>query len=630
MGHARTLAAQNEEDSTKQQHWYQKAEEAFREATSGEGKEDFRTWAGLVWYHAQRRQLAQARAALQQMEQAAKLDALNRNLALAQGYQMVGDIPAAARFYDEAVKLSPQNTDVLERQARFYFATDPAKAQEVFEKLIALKPGQTGYRFFLASLLATSGEEGDFQRAMELLSKDAGGAAAERLANRRLQAILLMQRGGKQDDAEAIRLLSELVEEANTPAVIDRLLLAQLHERQEKLPEAQRQYEYLVKVDAPQPAHLEAYLYFLLRQRMRAEFQRQMTRLEALASEKNSLRVARLKTTWYQQENRQSDIPPVVEEYRKAGLAQAKDKQQKARVLGHVAALYDQHALEEHAERAFQEVIDQQLVQHAYRPYAAWLAQKGRFADALRVCSQYEATDASAVNAALLANVVAAAQGRASPPKKGQELSEADVKAAEERIDAMLKKEPNDRPLLFAVRALRHVQNRKTEAESLYRRVVALRANDPAGLNNLALILSEQPENSDQALQCIHQALGQAPQSLELRDSLGLVLLNLGQADKAQEVLHQVVGKRKANRRYLFHLAVANYRLGDVEAARRAFSQAKNLSLAEEVLTPSERQLMTRLERDLEKPGATARRSIRPPVIPPSFPRNRQCGSSRL
>jgi Flp pilus assembly protein TadD len=77
--------------------------------------------------------------------------------------------------------------------------------------------------------------------------------------------------------------------------------------------------------------------------------------------------------------------------------------------------------------------------------------------------------------------------------------------------------------------------------------------------------------------------------------------LNVGQADKAQEVLKQVVAKRKSNRRYLFHLAVANYRLGDLEAARRVFSQAKGLSLAEEVLTPSERQLLARLERDLDK-----------------------------
>jgi tetratricopeptide (TPR) repeat protein len=613
LGHARALAAENEREPQRQAEWYKKAEEAFREATLGDGAKDFRSWAGWVWYHARRKQADEARKALKNMEQFAKLDVTELSLALAQGYYLIGDLREAERFFDQAVKASPRNVAVLERRARFYFATSPAKAEEAYENLHTLDRNKNAYRTILAALWASSGDKAKFQKAMELLSSESPqDGAPQQVANQRMRAIFLIQRGEADDIVEALRLLKQLVDEAADPGVLDRLLLAQLYEREKKPVEAQQQYEQIVRGDAPNAAYLEAYLYFLLRHDKQADFQKQLRRLESMESEKASLRLVRLKCQWIKHisgkgQASAGEVRNLLDQFQAAGLAQAKTNEQRARVWLNVAALYDELGLEPQADAAFRRFLDQKLTDNAYRNYASWLVQKGRFADAMRACQTYGGKDASPEAAALLSTILAAAMGRVEPPAKEQQVSTRDAEAAELRIEAMLRQHPDHRQLLFSVGALRHIQSRKKEALALYRRLVDLHGDDVLGLNNLALILSEEPQLRNEAISCINQALQRVPRSVELRDSLGLVLLNTGQSEQALEVFNEVVSKQKQNCRYLFHFAIAKFRLGDLEAARRALAEAKNLKLAEEILTPHERRDLNQLEVELAKSVRTSR-----------------------
>src|SRR5262249_19428456 len=221
----------------------------------------------------------------------------------------------AERYYNQAVKLTPRNAAVLERQAKFYLTISPPKAEAAFEQLCELDPTNTGHRFVLAAPWASSENEAKFEKAMQLLSKDVPGterAPAQHVANRRVQAILLMRRGEAKDDAEAMRLLRELLDVTTNPASMDRLLLAQLYERQGNLDQAKRQYQYLVEPKTPEAAPLEAYLNFLLRHGSTAEYQQQLERLESLETNKLSLRLVRWKAQGLKQQKNPAAIETLV------------------------------------------------------------------------------------------------------------------------------------------------------------------------------------------------------------------------------------------------------------------------------------------------------------------------------
>ncbi len=604
LGQTCTQSAKYESDPEKRERWYSQAETAFGAASSGEGSKDPRAWFGWIWYHMQRRDATKARNAVKEMEKLADFGG-KRDSVLAAAYELIGDVAQAELHHEQAVKHSPDDLQALQRQATFYSSRNLDKAKEVYERLYKLKP--KSYGATLAAILAASGDKADFQKAMDLLAAEPGDS---QVSNTRFKALLLIQQGGEKNDTDAAGLLSQRIEQANKPDPIDRLLLALVYERQKKVAEAQRQYEQIVKDPSEQPTkgestkvgYLEAYLNFLLRHDLNDEFDQQLRNLQSLDSERYGLRATRLQCRSLKRQKQPVErAVPIVDAYRRTNLEGAKDAPQKARVLLNTITLYDELGLESRVERVFDELIEKRLLEHPYRLYAAWLDQKGRYADAVRLCLKHSANDSSAAGSAVLAGILAAATGRAEPPRDSQAPNADDLTAAERQIAEALQKNPRDRALLFAVGALRHVQGRQTEAEALYRRLMEVKANDPAVLNNLALVLSEEPSRRAQAIQLMNQAIEQVPTSWELKDSLGLVLLNAGQAKEASDMLHGVVAKQKTNRRYLFHLAVAQHRSGDLEGARRSLTQAKELRLREEILTPNERQFLAKLEADLAK-----------------------------
>jgi len=616
LGYARTLAAENENDPKQRALWYSEAKKAFKEATRGDGRKDFRSWAGLAWYHIRRRQRDDARAALRNLAQHAKLSDVQRNLALAQGYHSIGDLPLAEKHFEKAVQLTPQDMSVRERQARFYLATNARKAEQAYEVLYEMDPNSNRNRRILATILASSGDEAKFQRALGLLkiqpgSGDSSTGSEVTVADRRLQAIVLLQQGGEKNRREALRLLNELVEEGPVPLVSDRLLLAQVYEREGNIDEAQKQFKkVVVDVERPDAAYLEFYLYFLLRNDMLREFPIQLKRLEDLEPNKYSYRTTRLQVRWLSRQNRpEGEILAAVDQYRARGMSEAKTNPEKAAVLLNAARLFDQAGILRQAEEVYRDLANRQLLDSAYQPYAIWLGRKKRFADAIGVCLQAKGTgeDVLLKQAVVLTNVLTLANSQTSEPGS-RPIAKNDLRrrqSAEKLVEQALKAHPENRRLLFDVASLRMMQNRREEAKRLYRRLLGKRPDDLVVLNNLALVLSEDKVHQDEALSYIRKALDQAPRSLDLRDSLGVVLLNLGQAQQARQVFSQVLARQADNARFHFHFAAANYILGDIEASRSALSKAKSRAIDDEVLTPSERAMLKRMEVDFKKLAKT-------------------------
>ena len=127
------------------------------------------------------------------------LDEPKRHFMAAQGYQSLGDMADARREYEAAVRIAPENLVYRLGLAKLLLSTDVAAATAQFEQILKQDPSQADARRHLATLLAMSGDDAGYQRAVALLQQDGNnpqesGNASHKPDNR-LRAILLARRG---------------------------------------------------------------------------------------------------------------------------------------------------------------------------------------------------------------------------------------------------------------------------------------------------------------------------------------------------------------------------------------------------------------------------------------------------
>src|SRR4029079_2009075 len=94
-------------------------------------------------------------------------------------------------------------------------------------------------------------------------------------------------------------------------------------------------------------------------------------------------------------------------------------------------------------------------------------------------------------------------------------------------------------------------------AESLWRRYVTQKPDDPEGLNNLAWLLATQRDRASEAEPLARQAIALRPADANLRDTLAEALLRQGKREAAADVarealaLHPSPGLDSSLRRFL-------------------------------------------------------------------------------
>lgn len=131
------------------------------------------------------------------------------------------------------------------------------------------------------------------------------------------------------------------------------------------------------------------------------------------------------------------------------------------------------------------------------------------------------------------------------------------------------------------------------EAVLEYERLLEQAPQTLIALNNLAwLYLDRDPEHS---VSLAEQALELAPARGEVADTLGWALVRADQPRRAVVVLQQAAIMASHIPRIRYHLAVAQVRTGDVDAARETLSE-----LTDEVLAPALREDVERLLSDIE------------------------------
>ena len=139
------------------------------------------------------------------------------------------------------------------------------------------------------------------------------------------------------------------------------------------------------------------------------------------------------------------------------------------------------------------------------------------------------------------------------------------------------------------------MEGRDAEAILINEQALAKAPTNPVVLNNLAVLLSEQPGRAAEAMGYMNHAITAVPNSLELLDSKALVLMANLQFVEAREILERLCRSNPKNSRYRLHLSGALHALNEFDKSHEQRDEARRAGIDQELLTPSERRLLQKI-----------------------------------
>lgn len=571
LGHALMLAERSSD-----------AEASFKQAIEL-APDSFQPWLELVTYYVRTEDPAAARETLERLNQAADLGGSHRAALLAQGHELIGDKQEATRYYLEAVRLAPDNSGLEQRAATFLLTLDRDAAEKGLREMIELSPSSRTAQRSLAQVLAARGNPDDIREARELVASEVEGQP-RRLADLVTSALLKLRSGEIEQERQAMRDLERYVRDAPDADPKYRLLLAQLYELNQDPRRAREELLALVSVEEPQPAYLAEYVLFLVRNDLGGEAGPWLEQL--LALEPDSLRTATCRARWLAQQGRSAEIEPLLEGFLLKRLESIEAADVRARMMLETAALYASVGLDGPAERWYQKGLETGPQGHA--GYASFLLSEGRVAEAVDLCLAAVEHDQTARAATVLCTILADIRVPAEERERAAEV-----------LAAVAERQQSDVEFVFSLAVLRWMEDRREAAAEHFRRVLELDPQHVNSMNNLAMLLSETPDEQAEAGEFIQRALRLAGTSRELADTHGMVLLRQGRVDEALAVLEPMASGNLPQPVHQFHLALAYERAGKTEQAQAALKKAIELNLAAQTLTPAERAELAALEQVL-------------------------------
>jgi tetratricopeptide (TPR) repeat protein len=308
-----------------------------------------------------------------------------------------------------------------------------------------------------------------------------------------------------------------------------------------------------------------------------------------------------MRARWLRDQKRIAEVEPLVEGLAAKLLTRLNKENAglEAQLARAVGDLYQRIELYSAAERWYRRLL--KLSPGIYEPLAMSLAKQGRIQEAVALC-QEAATgarvpgsteypgDESLRPALMLAAVLTS--GKATLP---------DLDSAEPLLKKALESHKEQPDLLNCIAGIRVLRDQPNEAIGLYRKLLKQQPKNVGVLNDLATVLSEQPEseNRREAMECIERAIELAGPQAGLLDTKGMILYFDGKLDRALVELQAAVQTPNSDPRFCFHLAVVYGRLGQLDKSRAALQQARDADLEHQLLTKKDRQLLAELEKQL-------------------------------
>lgn len=563
------------------------AESEFRRATDL-APDNTRVWLARFAFCVQAKQLEAAAALLKEIEQREVIAEKTMPFVLAQAYSLLQQTEKAAEFYRQAVMEAPDDLAVQVQAAKFFFKTDPAQADACLNRARELAPDDHSVTRLLVTLKANqSMTEEELENNLALLDgKEAGGAADT--DDQRLQAFLLVKRGGTQWRQRAEKLLETLISDSGDPAPIDRLLLARLYEARGEggVTAARVQLEALVNREKPRPDHLAIYVDHLLRNDQASKATAALDQLAETEPEANYFRTLSLRVRWLAAMGRVNDIESLVDAYTKAKVSTLAPAEQAA-ALREVAELYSRVDLLAGSEATFRRAMEMDAA--SFAPFAIWLVRHDRTSEAIEVCSRAAETEFGRRAAMTLCTVVAL--GHPSVQER---------RAAESLVETALQAHPKDALLLLGAATMRLMAGETDKAITLLRQVLKISPGNLQALNNLAMLLADRPGDVEEALNCVDRAIAQKGLDPELLDTKGWILLQQKRPQEAADLFREAVAMPPGDPRHQFHLALAYRDQGKFKEARQTLARAHDNNLASAKLSPDEQSVLAELEAALK------------------------------
>lgn len=508
-----------------------------------------------------------------------------RQLALAQGYEMLGRPDAAERCLRETVAGWPENLDAVGGLAMFEARRGRStEAKNLLDRILAATGKDTAVkkawaRRMLAEMTASRGTYRQLEAAMAILRENRsaeGKAAPEDLD---LEITLLARRPEPAACRQAIRLLEELA--ATQPlTATQRMLRIQLLERTGQWEDARNEWVALAAAPKTPPAQIAMLIEKLIEHGEASPARTWLRRLSQMSRD-SAITIA-LEAKLALLEN---DRPKAVEFARKlmpGGVVPEDDPVQ----LAAVGKILEDLGFAKAADQVFEQYA--KLSGDGILARIDFLGRHGRVDEALDLLdTHWEAM--SLERALTIALRVASSQ-----------TDDASARKAAARLREKLDKAKEIDPGSFIIRMLdvelASLEGREAETVGLYRALLATKDLEPDQRaivsNNLALHLARE-ETVEEALTLIDAAIEHLGAISDLLDTRGIVRLAAGDTAGAVTDLREAVLVPSAVK-YL-HLAVAEYAAGEERAARATLARATAVGIEGQRLTGADRERLDRL-----------------------------------
>jgi tetratricopeptide (TPR) repeat protein len=506
---------------------------------------------------------------------------------LARCYSIAGNFEQAAKKFQLALDLRPGDAATIRLAAEFYIkALRLDKAMPLVERLIDPKtkalPADIAWANRARALVKMqSGDPRQIDEALALIAQNLKSNPYT-FEDRKAQAILLTMIPKRLD--EGIRAL-ETLSKSRLLSREDRFLLAQAHGRRLDWPKYQELMLGLMKERQPSPSHVAHFVNALIDHGELAQAERWLELYKPASASFGQLRSqTELKGRLLKARKRDDQLLALLREFSKNHPDQARA----------AAELFERFGYPKQAEQEYRAVAAQKADESIrLLPLARVVGAQDRTQEALNLCTQASKTSPAEAVAATYLTILTV----------GKNVTDEQRQSVEFWLTDALRRQPGSVPIRLCVAALRNLQQRFDETESIYDAVLNDSPNNLPALNNLAWLLAFRSgrEPKAKALELIDRAIDLAGSNATLLDTRAVVYLQLGKPDLALQDLNGALAINPDKPVLYFHLARALELANNPAEARAALREAEQRGVKAETMDPREREIFLDVSRKLSE-----------------------------
>ena len=145
-----------------------------------------------------------------------------------------------------------------------------------------------------------------------------------------------------------------------------------------------------------------------------------------------------------------------------------------------------------------------------------------------------------------------------------------DLNAATDKFRLASQAAPNNPQPLLQLALILDGTGRSDQAQPIYEQILKIQPDHPVALNNLAYIKAEKGIDLEEALGMARRAQQKEPNSTDIADTLGWILIRKNLSEEATHLFQDLVVKEPANPIYHYHYGMALQEKGDKPMAKKA------------------------------------------------------------